>query len=85
MRLCRTVAHPIVVLGPVLQFHDLQELCKPGEHPRLATVEKWAKAQGVRYRYDGEGGIWTTIDALNAAIGLGAANDEDKLQPDQVF
>lgn len=29
----------------------------------------------MRYRYDGKGGIWTTLDALNAAIGLRAAND----------
>lgn len=64
------------MIGPVLQFHDLQELCKPGEKPRLATVEAWAIRYAIRYRYDGKGGIWTTVDALNASLGLTAsAND----------
>lgn len=58
------------MIGPVLQFADLQELCRPGERPRLATVEAWARSQGIPYRYDGKGGIWTTVDALNHAIGL---------------
>lgn len=73
------------MIGSVLQFGDLQELCRPGEHPRLATVEKWLRSQGVRYKYDGEGGVWTTVDALNAALGVGAANDDQTLQPDEVF
>ena len=73
------------MIGPVLQFEDLQQLCKPGERPRLATVEKWARAQGIRYRYDGEGGIWTTVDALNAAVGVGAANDDAKLKPEDIL
>ena len=64
------------MIGPILQFEDLQELCQPGAHPRLATVERWARAQGVRYRYDGKGGIWTTVDALNAALGVVAANED---------
>lgn len=72
------------MIGPVLQFEDLQNLCKPGERPQLATVERWARAQGVRYKYDGKGGIWTTIDALNAAMGLTAANDPC-LRVDEVF
>lgn len=58
------------MIGPVLQFADLQELCRPGERPRLATVEAWARSQNILYRYDGKGGIWTTVDALNHALGL---------------
>lgn len=74
------------MIGSILQFEDLQELCQPGGNPRLATVEKWARKQGVRYRYDGRGGIWTTLDALNVALGLRASNDDNnKLLPDQVF
>lgn len=61
------------VIGPVLQFSDLQELCHPGGQPRLATVERWARAQGIPFRYDGKGGIWTTIDGLNYALGIGDA------------
>lgn len=71
------------MIGPILQFHDLQELCKPGANPRLATVERWARKIGLNYTYDAEGGIITTVDAFNAAIGLTrhAAND-DKLGAD---
>lgn len=65
------------MIGPVLQFNDLQELCQPGKRPRLATVEQWARRCGIRYQYDGQGGIWTTAAALNAALGLNtpAANE----------
>lgn len=44
------------MIGKVLQFQDLQELCRPGERPRLATVERWARDCGIRIQYDGEGG-----------------------------
>lgn len=65
------------MIGPVLQFCDLQELCKPGERPRRATVEAWADSIGLQYKPDGAGGIISTVDALNAALGVGqaAAND----------
>lgn len=73
------------MIGPVLQFEDLQQVCRPGEHPRLATVESWARKIGLRYTYDGKGGIWTTVDALNAAIGISAANEDRLLQANDVF
>lgn len=72
------------MIGHVLQFEDLQQLCKPGENPRLATVEAWARRQGIHYRYDARGGIWTTLDALNAAIGLKAANDGEVYNPEDL-
>ena len=63
----------------ILEFDDLRKLSGLGEHARLATVERWAKKVGLRYQYDGAGGIWTTLDAMNAALGLSdkhkAAND----------
>lgn len=70
----------------VYLFEDLQELCKPGERPTLATVEAWARDQGIRYRYDRKGGIWTTREALNAALGIGQvpANDDDPYNPEDV-
>ncbi len=70
----------------VYLFEDLQELCKPGERPTLATVEAWARDQGIRYRYDRKGGIWTTREALNASLGLGEApaNDSDPYDPNEV-
>lgn len=43
--------------------------------PKLATVERWARTIGLRYTYDGKGGLLSTVDALNAAIGVTAAND----------
>ncbi len=58
------------MIGEVLQFRDLQELCRPGKRPRLATVERWAKERHIRVQYDGEGGVWTTTSALNHALGL---------------
>lgn len=60
------------MIGEALQFRDLQELCRPGKRPRLATVERWARSRGVKIQYDGEGGVWTTTAALNEALGLAA-------------
>jgi hypothetical protein len=54
----------------ILQFTALQELSRPSEKPRLSTVERWASSQDIKYLYDGKGGIWTTIDALNSALGV---------------
>lgn len=74
------------MIGPILQFEDLQQLCKPGEHPRLATVEAWARRIGLRYTYDAKGGLVSTVDAVNAALGItAAANDDAPLHPDQVL
>lgn len=58
------------MIGDVLQFRDLQELCRPGKRPRLATVERWANQRKIRVQYDGQGGIWTTTAALNEALGV---------------
>lgn len=64
----------------ILQFQDLQRLCRPdpdARPPRLSTVVKWAEQQGIRYKYDGQGGIWTTLSAVEKAV-LGqtpSAND----------
>lgn len=73
------------MIGPILQFEDLQQLCRPGEKPRLATVEAWARRIHLRYTYDGKGGMLTTVDALNAALGLTAANDGEQYRPDDVL
>ena len=62
----------------VIQFADLQDLCKPGKRPKCATVEQWAREQGIAFKHDAEGGIWTTQDALNIALGIKAANDGDQ-------
>jgi hypothetical protein len=64
------------MIGPVLQFHDLQEICKPGEKPRLATVESWIRKLGIVYQYDGNGGLWTTVNAIEVALGVVKASNE---------
>lgn len=66
----------------ILQFEDLQRLCRPhGPPPRASTVRRWAERQKISYKYDGSGGIWTTLAALNTALQLGgqapAAKPED--------
>ncbi len=76
------------MIGPVLQFQDLQKICRPkgDAAPTLATVERWARKIGLLYTYDAEGGIVTTVDALNAAIGIKpAANDDGRFRPEEVL
>jgi hypothetical protein len=58
----------------VIEYAELQRLCRPNPaapRPRLSTVVKWARDQGIRYRYDGGGGIWTTRAALEQAVNDG--------------
>lgn len=72
----------------ILQFDDLRKLSGLGERAQLATVERWAIKTGIKYNYDGKGGIWTTMDAMNAALGLSRANREAANEPypaDQVL
>lgn len=66
------------MIGPILQHQDLQRLCRPEPEapaPTLATLEKWARRIGLRYTYDGRGGLLSTVDAVNAALGITPAND----------
>lgn len=61
----------------ILHFPDLQRLCVPkGPPPRASKVRRWADRQHIRYSHDGAGGIWTTVDALNAALGLAPLVDQ---------
>jgi hypothetical protein len=48
-----------------------------------SAIRRWASRQGFRV-FDGGDGPWTTLDALNAALGVGSAND-DTYKPDQVL
>lgn len=63
----------------IFTFDDLRALSRLGPRATLATVERWARRIGLKYAYDARGGIWTTADALNEAVGMivaPAANDE---------
>lgn len=73
------MARGAFVTDRFVTFEGLQRLCAPnGPEPRPATVVRWARAQGIRYKYDGRGGIWTTVDALNAALGLQPRAESEK-------
>lgn len=73
------------MIGPILQHEDLQRLCRPDPDapaPNLATLVRWANRIGLRFTYDGKGGLITTVDAFNAAMGITSAND-GKYGPDE--
>lgn len=62
-------------MAQILHFTDLQRICAPdGPPPTPATVERWADGQGILYKYDRRGRIWTTVEAINAALGLPGAS-----------
>lgn len=66
------------VFDSLVPFPRLQALCRPaGPPPRPATVRRWCVSQGIRYKLDLDGGIWTTVEALNAALGLVASEQEE--------
>ncbi len=77
------------MIGPILQHEDLQRLCRPdtASRPTLATVERWARKIGLRYTYDGKGGLMSTVDAVNAAIGVNpqAAANSEQYRADDVI
>ncbi|WP_240336170.1 hypothetical protein [Stenotrophomonas sp. B1-1] len=69
----------------ILRFGDLQRICAPqGPPPRPATVRRWADREGIRYKYDRQGGIWTTLDAINAALGLIPPQDDEAREEDNI-
>jgi hypothetical protein len=59
-----------IMIGALIEFDDLRRLSRLGDNAQRATVERWARRAGIRYQYDGRGGIWTTLDAMNAALGM---------------
>lgn len=65
----------------IVEFEDLQQLSK---QQQLAAVERWATANGVPFKRC-RGGIWTTVEALNAALGVTAPVNDDAYRPDQVI
>ena len=50
-----------------------------------ATAERWAQRAGICYRYDGRGGIWTTLDAINAALGVRRESESETYSVDKVL
>lgn len=61
-----------VIQNPhILDADALRELS--GKHTASA-VRKWAKARGLKV-LEGDKGPFTTIEAVNLALGVGSAND----------
>lgn len=60
----------------ILDFDDLRRVSRLGPRARLARMERWAQCNGIRYKYDGKGGIWTTVEAMNAAVGVSSAGND---------
>ncbi len=65
----------------IVPFEQLQQATG---YTRQADVERCLKGQGVPVFY-GRRGIWTTLDALNAALGLRPANADDAYPADEVL
>lgn len=57
----------------VLDFDALRRISRLGPRATRSRVERWAQKNGIRYRYDGRGGIWTTPAAMDAAVGIASA------------
>lgn len=58
------------MIGPVLNFDDLRRISRLGDKAKISSVERWARRIGLRYNYDARGGIWTTVAAMDAAVGV---------------
>jgi hypothetical protein len=68
------------MLGALVTFDDLKATTG---YARLADVERCLKKAGIRYFY-GRGGVWTTVDLINAAGGGLPANDGQPYRPDDI-
>lgn len=53
---------------------EAQQLRAMSGKRTAAAVRRWASTQGIRVR-DGKDGPWTTVEAINAALGVGSSND----------
>lgn len=58
-------------MSHILPFADLQQATG---YTRLADVERCLEKQGVRF-LRGKDGIWTTLEAVNAAVGVRESSD----------
>ena len=63
---------PIDIHPAAIQSDALRALTG---YQRAADIERWCDRHGVRY-FRGRAGPWTTIDALNAALGIAATPAE---------
>lgn len=50
---------------------------------QFGAISRWASEQGFRVLY-GKDGPWATLQAINAALGVGPA-EERKLRPEDII
>lgn len=66
----------------ILLYEDLKVLS--GENS-IAGVIRWASSQGIRYGRNRSGTPWSTVTALNFALGFGELTPEPKLRAEDLF
>lgn len=62
---------------------DAAELRERSGLTQAAAIKKWASAQGFKV-LDGGDGPWTTIEAINKALGLVGSSNEPQYRPEQL-
>jgi hypothetical protein len=63
---------------------DAAELRRLSGFQQPAAVKRWASTQGIRVR-DGAEGPWTTLEAINAALGVQSAGNDDAYRPEDLL
>lgn len=62
---------------------DSVELRRLSGLQQPAAVKRWATTRGIRV-CDGADGPWTTIEAINKALGVSSASNDHTYSPDIV-
>lgn len=60
---------------------DAEQLKALSGKKTAAAVHRWAKARGIHV-LDGAEGPWTTLEAVNAALGVSSASNDRAYSPD---
>lgn len=63
---------------------DAAELRRLSGRQQAAAVRRWASAQGIRVM-DGVDGPWTTLEVINAAMGVGSAGNDGDYRPEDLL
>ena len=69
------------MIGSGFEFADLQKLTG---NTRPGDVERCLKGQGIRFMR-GKDGIWTTLEAVNAGLGIAPGGNDLPYRPDDVI
>jgi hypothetical protein len=62
---------------------DASELRRLSGRQQPAAIKRWASSQGIPVS-DGADGPWTTLEALNKALGVSSAANDHAYSPDIV-